>query len=44
MIAKISALQVAQKNIMSAIPNENANLVFEFSEFEFSEFECFGSI
>ena len=29
---------------MNVIPNENTNFVFEFSEFELSEFECFGSI
>ena len=29
---------------MNVISNENKNFVFEFSEFEFSELECFGLI
>ena len=33
---------IAQNNnVMNVISNENKNFVFEFSEFEFSELECF---
>ena len=40
-----TVFRVAQNNnVINVIPNENTNFVFEFSEFEFSEFECFGSV
>ena len=39
-----TVFRIAQNNnVMSVIPNENTNFVFEFFEYKFSEFECFGS-
>ena len=40
-----TVFRIAQNNnVLNVTPNENTNFVFDFSEFEFSEFECFGSI